>query len=52
MLLLVFPREILEAALALCATRWEALTDIILPAAKSGIWASILLSLGRQLVKQ
>lgn len=41
------PREILEAALALGATRWEALTDIILPAAKSGIWASILLSLGR-----
>ena len=41
------PKTLWEGALALGSTKWEALTKVILPAAKSGIWAAVLLSFGR-----
>lgn len=41
------PSDLKEAAYALGATRWEVLKNIILPYAKSGLFAGILLSLGR-----
>ncbi|MCK5832241.1 phosphate ABC transporter permease subunit PstC [bacterium] len=41
------PRALIEASHALGATRWETLMRVVLPAAKSGIIASILLGLGR-----
>jgi len=41
------PVELREAALALGATRWESTTRIIVPAAKSGIMAAIILGFGR-----
>ena len=41
------PSELKEGAYALGATRWEVLRYIILPYSKSGLFAGILLSLGR-----
>ena len=41
------PSALKEAAYALGATRWEVLRNVILPYSKSGIYAGILLSLGR-----
>ena len=41
------PREMREASLALGATRWETATRVILPSARSGIVASVLLALAR-----
>jgi phosphate transport system permease protein len=41
------PRDLREGALALGATNWEATTRIVVPAAKSGIIASIILGFGR-----
>ncbi len=41
------PRELSEAALALGSTRWETLIKVVIPAARSGIMAAILLSFGR-----
>ena len=41
------PSELKEGAYALGATRWEVLHYIILPYSKSGLFAGILLSLGR-----
>ncbi len=41
------PKALMEAALSLGSTKWEALIRVILPAAKSGIWAAVLLSFGR-----
>ena len=41
------PREIREASLALGATRWETASRVVLPAARSGIVASVLLALAR-----
>ena len=41
------PREIKEAALGLGATRWEMATRVVLPSARSGIVAAILLALAR-----
>ena len=41
------PKALWEGALAVGSTKWEALTKVILPAAKSGIWAAVLLSFGR-----
>jgi len=38
-----------EAALALGATRWEMVRGVILPAARSGIAAAMILGLGRAL---
>jgi phosphate transport system permease protein len=41
------PRQLREASLALGATHWETITKVVLPAAKSGIVASILQGFGR-----
>lgn len=41
------PSDLKEGAYALGATRWEVLKSVILPYSKSGIFAGILLSLGR-----
>lgn len=41
------PAELKEAAYALGATRWEVIRHVVLPYARSGIFAGILLSLGR-----
>ena len=43
------PQGSAEAAIGLGATRWEALRDVLLPAAGPGIGAAILLALGRAL---
>ena len=47
--LLAVPRAQREAALALGATRWEAIWRSVLPYAKSGIIGGIILGLGRAL---
>jgi len=41
------PRELTRAALALGATRWQAAWRVVLPAARSGIVAAVLLAFGR-----
>ena len=41
------PKNMREASLALGATKWETITRVIVPAAKSGIIGSILLGFGR-----
>lgn len=43
------PRELKEAAYSLGATRWEVITQVIIPNARSGIIASYILALGRAL---
>ena len=43
------PTRIREAAYGLGATRWETIFRVMLPAASRGIYASILLALGRAL---
>lgn len=43
------PSDLKEAALSLGATRFEVIRKVILPYARSGIFAGILLSLGRAL---
>lgn len=47
--LLAVPRSQREAALALGATRWEAIQGVVLPYARSGIIGGIILGLGRAL---
>lgn len=47
--LLAVPEGQREAALALGATRWEAVTTAILPYARSGIIGAVILGLGRAL---
>jgi phosphate transport system permease protein len=47
--LLAVPRSQREAALALGATRWEAVRGAVLPYARSGIVGGIILGLGRAL---
>ena len=47
--LLAVPRSQREAALALGATRWEAIVGAVLPFARSGIIGGIILGLGRAL---
>ncbi|HET9133961.1 MAG TPA: phosphate ABC transporter permease subunit PstC [Gemmatimonadales bacterium] len=47
--LLAVPTAQREAALALGATRWEAVTGAVLPYAKSGIIGAVILGLGRAL---
>lgn len=47
--LLAVPPSQREAALALGATRWEAVTGAVLPYARSGIIGAIVLGLGRAL---
>lgn len=41
------PKDYKEAALALGATKWQTLRDVVLPLTKSGILASIMLGFGR-----
>jgi phosphate transport system permease protein len=43
------PSQLKEAAYALGSTRWEVVRSVVLPYAKSGLFAGILLSLGRAL---
>jgi hypothetical protein len=45
--LLAVPNSQREAALALGATRWEAVTGAVLPYARSGIIGAVILGLGR-----
>jgi len=47
--LLALPSELRMGAMAVGATRWEAIAAILLPAAASGIWGGVLLALGRAL---
>ena len=47
--LLAVPNTQREAALALGATRWEAVTTAVLPYARSGIVSAVMLGLGRAL---
>ncbi len=43
------PSNLKEAAYSLGATRWEVIRSVILPYTKSGLFAGVLLSLGRAL---
>jgi phosphate transport system permease protein len=43
------PRAYKEGALALGSTHWQTIRDVILPAARSGIVAAIILGIGRAL---
>jgi phosphate transport system permease protein len=43
------PRSFREGALAVGSTRWETITRVIMPAARSGIVSAIVLGLGRAL---
>ena len=43
------PKRFREGSLAMGATKWETLTKVILPGARSGIMSAILLGLGRAL---
>jgi phosphate transport system permease protein len=47
--LLAVPNTQREAAMALGATRWEAVTGSVLPYARSGIIGAVILGLGRAL---
>src|SRR5215217_5720490 len=47
--LMAVPRSQREAALALGATRWEAITGAVVPYARSGIIGGVILGLGRAL---
>ncbi|MEM2147181.1 MAG: phosphate ABC transporter permease subunit PstC [Candidatus Bathyarchaeia archaeon] len=41
------PRDFKDAALALGATKWQTIKSVVIPTAKSGILASIMLGFGR-----
>lgn len=41
------PKDFKEAALALGATKWQTIKDVVLPLSKSGILASVMLGFGR-----
>lgn len=43
------PPALRQGALALGATRWQVIKDIVIPAARSGIIASVVLGMGRAL---
>lgn len=43
------PKELREASFALGANKWETIIKVVLPAAKSGIIASIILGFGRSI---
>ena len=47
--IMTVPRSLKEGALALGATRWEMVRMVILPYARTGIFGSIVLALGRAL---
>jgi len=46
-LFLGVPRELKEGALALGTTRWEMVRGVIVPYARGGIFAALILGLGR-----
>ncbi len=48
-LFLAVPRDLKEGALALGLTRWEMVRGVVLPAARSGLAAAVILGLGRAL---
>ena len=41
------PASLREASLALGASRWETMTRVVLPAARPGVFAAVMLGLGR-----
>jgi phosphate transport system permease protein len=41
------PREYRDASLALGATRWQTISKVLVPAARSGITAAVMLGIGR-----
>jgi len=41
------PKEYKEAALALGATKWQSIYRVVVPAAKSGVMAAVILGIGR-----
>ena len=41
------PDSYREAAIAMCATRWQMVFRVLLPAAKNGLLAAVLLGVGR-----
>ncbi len=41
------PKEYKEAALAIGATKWQMIKNVVIPTAKSGIFASVMLGFGR-----
>jgi len=43
------PRELREGSLALGATRWQTITRVLVPSARSGIAAGVILGMGRAL---
>ncbi|MGM0628093.1 MAG: phosphate ABC transporter permease subunit PstC, partial [Candidatus Fermentibacterota bacterium] len=43
------PRSFREGSLAMGATRWETITKVVLPSARSGILSAVVLGLGRAL---
>ncbi len=45
--ILAVPKEYREGSLALGATHWQTITQIVLPAARSGIVAAVVLGMGR-----
>jgi len=45
--LLALPKQYKEGALALGMTHWQAISTVLLPAAKSGIVAAVILGVGR-----
>lgn len=46
-IIVAVPKEYKEAALALGATKWQTIKDVVIPTAKSGVFASIMLGFGR-----
>jgi len=48
-ILRAIPKEMREGAYALGATRWEAISSVVLPYARSGIIGAVILGLGRAL---
>lgn len=45
--LVAVPREYVEASLALGADRWQTLVRVVIPAARSGVVAAMMLGMGR-----
>ena len=48
-MVMMVPSNLKEAAYSLGATRWEVIRSVILPYTKSGLFAGVMLSLGRAL---
>jgi len=41
------PKSMKEASLALGATQWQTIRSVVIPYSKSGIWAGVILGIGR-----